>query len=93
MEIRKHYITQELYEGEMILVTTPQELDQVIYNHYKDIKYETVTNQKWSAYKDLFTEIIELNPDVDTNEIKEGTTLFMPKPIVQTTNGQIKLWD
>lgn len=99
MEIKKHYITGQNYEGKNLLITKPQSLDMIIFDYYKDIKFENVLGQKWTACKDMLTLIIELNPHIllktttAATAVKEGSLLFMPNPILQSTDGQIKLWD
>ncbi len=93
MQTKQHNINQKHYEGKVILVTEPQSLDMIIYNHYKDIKLEEITGQSWTAYSDIFTLVLELNPDVNTSEIKEGQNLFMPAPITNSADARIKLWE
>ncbi len=93
MESRKHYINRKNYEGKVVLITETQSLDRVIYNHYTDVKIDGATGQGWTAYSDIFTLVLELNPNINTSEVKEGERLFMPAPITKSADGRIKLWD
>ncbi len=92
-QLKKHNIDHKSYEGEVILITAPQSLDMIIHSHYKDIKIDGAIGQGWTAYSDIFTLVLELNPDVDAGEIKEGSSLFMPAPIINSADGRIRLWD
>ncbi len=94
MKIKKHNIDHQNYEGEEILITTANSLDHIIHNHYQTITTEQATTQEWTANQDIFTLILELNPDLDTtNQIIEGTTIFMPNPPAKSADTRIKLWE
>ncbi len=95
MITKKHKIDHKVYEGEDITITTPDSLDNIIYNYYKEIKAEQVTGYNWSAQDDIFTLVLQLNDHIDISHghISEGERLFMPKLQTNTADRRIKLWE
>ncbi len=94
MKTKKHNINNKQYQGEEILVTTPQSLDAIIYNHYQSITTERGTGQQWTACETMATLIMELNGHLNLSkmEIAEGTVIFMPQPFAQSADTRIRLW-
>lgn len=93
MKIKQHLINHQTYEGEEILITKQQSLDQIVYDYYKSITTDPITAQSWTACDDMFTLVSELNPDVNSLNIQAGERLFMPTPIIKSADARVKLWD